>query len=465
MKSLRAVLLAVALTLAAAVPAPAASALQAGRHSYTGTIDGADYRVETPAHWNGTLLLYSHGYYPPGFPVTGIPVTNSAAAQTWFLDHGYALAASNFQTPQGYFDTAYDDQVRLLDWFKSNIGRPRQVISTGQSLGDSVTVELGERRADLIDGVATFCAALDPEASFNAGLDIGFVVKTLLAPGEDIDLVHPRNPAGSTVALQRAINGAVETPQGRARLALAAAMNNVAGWWSAFQPQPTNADEVIRQQALWMSAAYIGGFGGPSAHADLEAKIGGNPAYNVGVDYARQLARSSQSRAVLDAYKRAGLSLAADLATLSAAPRIAPDPKALAHLYDTVVPTGRIQVPVITLHSTGDGGAVPDQDGWYNQQVSRRSGPNMVRSLYVNRGQHCSYSAADEVVTVQSLQRRLKTGHWPDLRPATLNARVAGFDSTYQQVADLSTCCPPEEKALPPAFTAFRPAPLLRPSR
>jgi hypothetical protein len=462
--ALLSLVLAATSTVASASPGSGPSLPQPGRHTYTGTIDGAAYRVETPAHWNGTLLLYSHGYFPPEFPPQGIAVTNSAEAETWFLDHGYALAASNFRTPVGYHvDAGYQDQLRLVDWFGSTIGRPRRIISTGQSMGDAITVRLGERRPDLVDGVATFCAALDPEASFNAGLDISFVVKTLLAPGQDIDLVHPRDPQASTAALQRAIDEAVTTPQGRARLALAAATNNVTGWWSALAPRPTDPDEVIRQQALWLRNAYVGGFGGPNAHADLEPKVGGNPAFNVGVDYRHQLARSSQSQAVRDAYRRAGLDLDADLAALEAAPRIAADPAALTHLYRNAVPTGRIRVPVITLHSVGDGGAVPDQDGWYAQQVRRRSGGGMVRSLFVDRGQHCSYSAADEVVTVRSLEHRLDTGRWPDLRPATLNAQVARFDPTYQQVVDLSTF-PFPKQVMPPAFTRFRPPTLLRPS-
>jgi hypothetical protein len=36
----------------AAIAAPAD-----GHHSYSGTIDGAQFRVETPEHWNGTLVL------------------------------------------------------------------------------------------------------------------------------------------------------------------------------------------------------------------------------------------------------------------------------------------------------------------------------------------------------------------------------------------------------------------------
>ena len=35
----------------------------------TGTLgDGATYVIDVPAPWNGTLLLYSHGYVAPGSP-------------------------------------------------------------------------------------------------------------------------------------------------------------------------------------------------------------------------------------------------------------------------------------------------------------------------------------------------------------------------------------------------------------
>ena len=55
-------------------PANAAApgvAVATGRHTYTGTIDGADFRVETPRRWNGTLVLFSHGNWPVGFPPPG----------------------------------------------------------------------------------------------------------------------------------------------------------------------------------------------------------------------------------------------------------------------------------------------------------------------------------------------------------------------------------------------------------
>jgi len=63
----------------------------------TGTIGGAAYKIEVPAPWNGTLVLYSHGYVAPGQtnPATdvGDPITGA-----WLLDHGYALAGSSYSS-------------------------------------------------------------------------------------------------------------------------------------------------------------------------------------------------------------------------------------------------------------------------------------------------------------------------------------------------------------------------------
>src|SRR5215470_953137 len=62
-----------------------------GAGALTGSIGGAAYKIEVPANWNGTLVLYSHGYVTPGSPNpatdVGDPVTGG-----WLLANGYALA-------------------------------------------------------------------------------------------------------------------------------------------------------------------------------------------------------------------------------------------------------------------------------------------------------------------------------------------------------------------------------------
>jgi pimeloyl-ACP methyl ester carboxylesterase len=443
--------------------ATSADAATDGRRSYTGSINGADYRVETPRRWNGTLVLFSHGYYPPGFPNETVLVSNAAETEEWLLDHGYALAASEYQSDGiGYLiEDAIRDQLALLDWFRANVGRPHRTVAVGQSLGVTIATLLAERYPRRFDGVLNLCGAYDPLNTFNTALDVNFAVRTLLAPNEDIDLVRARDPAASRAALMAAVDRERNTPQGKARLALAAAFGNVTGWYYSLQPRPTDLAGWIQQQIEWVKWAKIFG-NGPVAFADIEQVAGGNPLWNVGVDYTKQLARSSQRDVVKQAYREAGLDLRADLSRLAAAPRIAPDPRAVRYMYRYGVAVGRTPVPVLSMHTTGDGGAPPDQERWYAEQVRRNGDPSKLRQLYLERGGHCSFSAAEEVTALRALLTKVDTGRWPDLSPSRLNAAANRFDPHFHQVLDLGTFT---KGVMPPAFTRYTPPPTLRPSR
>jgi pimeloyl-ACP methyl ester carboxylesterase len=432
------------------------------RRSHTGTIDGAEYRVEVPDHWNGTLVLFSHGYYPPGWYPERIALANRPETEQWLLDHGYALAASRFQGTVGYaVEPALRDQIALLDWFDTHVGRPRQTVATGQSLGAAVAVLLAERHPRRFAGVTTMCGVYDPLGNWNMALDLTFAIRTLLAPGEDIDLVRADDPIGSATALQQAVQRAIGTPQGQARIALAASFGNVPGWYFAHQPEPTDPTERILAQAFWLEGAYSLGVG-PTGRADLEARAGGNPSWNVGIDYGRQLARSAQQDQVREAYRMAGLDLRADLDRLAAAPRIAADPAAVGYMYRYGVPVGSTPVPVLSLHNARDGGAVTDQERWYADQVRRTGDPRQLRQLYVNRGGHCAFSSAEEIVSLRALLSRIDSGRWPDLDLGKLNPAAAGYAEPYQFVLDLATFA---DQPMPPAFVRYTPSEFLRPSR
>jgi pimeloyl-ACP methyl ester carboxylesterase len=434
-----------------------------GRETYTGSLDGAPYRVEMPAHWNGTLVLFSHGYYPPEtapWPEE-IWLANRPQTARWLLQHGYALAASDYRNRYGYaLDDGLRDQLALLDWFEANIAQPEHTLTSGQSMGGVISLLLAERHPHRFDGVVTIGAEFDANGTLNVALDITYAIKTLLAPNRDIDLVKADHPIRSREALVRAVTRAVETPEGRARLALAGAFGNIAPWYSAHNPEPTRLAERIRQQALWLQGAYVWGLG-PNGRVNLEERAGGNPSWNIGIDYRHQLARSSQRRFVERAYEVAGLDLEADLDRLADAPRIAPDPKALLHMYRYGVASGRTPVPVLTIHNTGDGGSATDQVDWYASKVRQYGDPAKLRHVWVDRGMHLALSTADEAVAIQTLLRRVETGDWPRLDPRHLNERVAGFDRKYQRVFDITTGV---EKAMPPAFVRYRPPEFLRPS-
>jgi hypothetical protein len=199
---------------------------------------------------------------------------------------------------------------------------------------------------------------------------------------------------------------------------------------------------------------------GFALRAELEARAGGNPSWNTGVDYYRQLARSASLREVIALYRAAGLSLRGDLATLNRAPRVSADPSAVRYLAQNISFTGDISVPVLTMHTTGDGLVIPENEQAYASVVRRADNARLLRQVFVSRAGHCAFTPAETITAVQALLGRLATGHWDDeaLQPASLNAAAAGLGP-----ADNIFFSGGQIVATPPAFTRYRPPRYPRP--
>lgn len=440
-----------------------ATALAQERRTFAGFIDGAEYRVEVPERWNGTLVLYSHGYFPVVFDPPPLGLTNRPGeTEAWLLDHGYAVAGSNFKGVRGAtYEQAQRDQLALLDWIDDNVGRPRHTVALGSSSGGALSVMLAERNPHRFAGVASLCAPMDLNGQWNALLDVSFAIKILLGSA-DIELVNVTNPQRSIELLQGAVTAAMQTEAGRAKLALVAAVGNVPGWLAANAPRPAGLEEQISAQVTQLQLIHILSFG-PAARVDLERRAGGNPSWNVGVDYSRQLARSAERDLVREAYREAGpdADLDADLDQLAAAPRIAADPRAAGWLHRFGVPRGTTPTPVITVHNVADS-AEPGHERWYAGQVRRSGDPNRLRQLYADRAGHCSFTAAEEIVTLRALFERIETGRWPHLDPRRLNAAAGTFGAGFHDTLDLATF---KDVTVPPSFTRFTPPPPMRPTR
>src|SRR2546428_11988359 len=76
----------VMLATAVAVVATSVTAGAANPPPETGTIHRANFLIQMPATWNGTLVLYSHGYVTPGHPLTAVDGREPATAP-WVPRH------------------------------------------------------------------------------------------------------------------------------------------------------------------------------------------------------------------------------------------------------------------------------------------------------------------------------------------------------------------------------------------
>src|ERR1039457_3925572 len=106
----------------------------AAQQHLTGTLgDGATYVIDVPALWNGTLLLYSHGYVAPGSPNPALDISDPYTSY-YMLASGYALAGSSYASTGWAVHEAIPDQIATLDLFQSMVGTPTRTIAWGHSL-------------------------------------------------------------------------------------------------------------------------------------------------------------------------------------------------------------------------------------------------------------------------------------------------------------------------------------------
>jgi hypothetical protein len=289
-------------------------------------------------------------------------------------------------------------------------------------------------------------------------LDSAFAFKNLLAPGSGLQVVNIAHPADNLTA-EGMLAAAQTTPQGRARLALVSALGDAPGWFTPLSPEPAATDFAGQEanQFLWdqqVDFPFLFAF-----RAELEARAQGNGSWNTGVDYRRQLERSADASEVRALYEQAGLDLDADLKTLNESVRITADPRSTAYLEQYIVYNGDIHIPVLTMHTTGDGLVVVENESAYQQVVREEGSGDLLRRTFVARAGHCAFAPAETIAAVETLLARLQSGKWPDVHASSLNTAALAAGSTLNVFSNSPGVVLP----VLPAFVDFRPAPYLRP--
>ncbi|GAA1035779.1 alpha/beta hydrolase [Virgisporangium ochraceum] len=428
--------------LVAAPPASAAT-------SYTGSLpNGTTWKADIPANWNGTLLLYSHGYLltfagAPNLPQNA-PDPQTAAA---LLAAGYGLTGSSYAAAGWALNTAPKDQLDTLAATVDAIGRrPKRVLAVGTSMGGLVTARLAETGGGIHGALSTCGIFAGGAALNNYQLDAEHAIARLLAPAQPIRLAGYATLAEAfvtTSALVTAVTQGQTTAAGRARVALAAAFHHAPSWLPD-QPPPADVDAVQRGQYEWLRQSLQ--FTTPGRF-DIETAVGGNAAWNRGVDYRRLLAHSSDRDTVTAMYRRAGLDLDADLDLLTRTADVTADPAAVGRIFATSVPFGRLRMPVLTVHTTDDQLVPVQQEHAYANAVRRAGRSGLLRQAYVARPGHCAFTPAELVAAVRALDHRVATGRWDGRTSADALQRAA-------LNLDLG----------PAAYVRYTPGPLLRDS-
>jgi pimeloyl-ACP methyl ester carboxylesterase len=410
-----------------------------------GILAGAAYEIQLPQKWNGTLLLFSHGYrsaepLPPDFaPVqTDAQSAPSAAAAATLLSRGYALAGSasgrnGWATAEG---VAAGEQ--LHDFFARKVGTPDRTYVWGESLGGLVTELLAEKHPDWIAGAAPLCAVLGgTNLNFDLALDLGYGVRTLLDPGfRTSGFASPSDAVTNFERAEKAVVAATRSTAGLGKLLLLGALLD-----APTQTQRYDGASLRSKGAALVEGLLTGLVFDTSVRQELERRVGGNPSGNAGANYAARL--SPAERALIEAV--AAGSPDRNLALLARGGRIQPDPQARAKFAALGTPTGDIKVPTLTLHTEADPLVLVQNEGVFAGKVnaSKAKTADLVQ-LYTKApatyskpapygAGHCNFTADELTGTVSALDDWVRRGVYP-AGPAVTKAFGAdrGLDLSYR---------------------------------
>lgn len=379
--------------------------------------DGTPYRIDYPDNFNGTLLV-SLDYAPNG----GTNSTNLELHKRGYATSGVSRGVTGWSVGD-----SINNHVSVVEIFTNQYGAPDHAFVHGNSLGAHTGAAVLQARPDVFDGGVLQCGGIAGAIGlWNTKLDGLFIAKELLAPGDPkypvIDI--PDNFAAVTrpdwIAL---VQAAQQTPEGKARIALAAAIAQLPVWSVGSRPFPAADDYVALQQGLYDS--FGGGFlpmvgQAMSSRNELNRRSGGNISWNLGVDYAAILENVDNADVVHEMYALAGLSLEDDLAALAAAERFVADPDAV-RWARIQVPNSPLTVPAVTINGFGDQISPPAGQQAYEAAV----GSENLRQLYTLTAGHCGFNGKEIVAAVEILQDRVLTGSWQDTSPAAMNALAA----------------------------------------
>ena len=130
----------------------------------SGELNGAPYRIRVPEVWNGTLLIFAHGYrdkadHPGEIDNRNADIAPNAALEAPLLAQGYALAGSAYKDNGWAIGDAILDVKDLAVFFRENVAKPQRTILVAASLGTFVGYKSMEQFGGIYDGALCLCSA------------------------------------------------------------------------------------------------------------------------------------------------------------------------------------------------------------------------------------------------------------------------------------------------------------------
>lgn len=378
-------LLAVAAALALCAPAATAAPTV-----LTGELEGAPYRIVVPESWNGTLVVYAHGYrdrahHPGEVDDRAAEAAPVAALEPVLTGMGYALAGSAYKTNGWAVKDGIADTRSLVSYFRGAVGMPARTLLWGFSMGSIVTLALAEETAGHFDGYLAACAvgagstrAWDGAAATALAYDAAFGWPsgwgTVGDARDDVDF--------ETNVLPTMFGHLFGDPFGFGKTEF---IRLVTGAAPSALPSPAPFG--------WL---FTNVFFGTEARAELERRAGGPIAQNRTHAYSL----SAADRAYLAAL---GVDAQPLLDHMNARRAVAAPPSSRNYVRQWADFSGRIKKPVLTLHTQTDTLVPVSHESAYAGTVAAAGRSGLLAQTFTDGNGHCNFTGPQLVTALTAL--------------------------------------------------------------
>ena len=369
---------------------------------------GAHYVVVMPARWSGVLVLHAHGGPTLGAPKPGRALEDLQRWSIW-VRAGHAFAASTFAQGGVAVRAAAEDTERLRRIVLQHVATPRRTVLHGQSWGAGVAAKAAEMFTRTADGRPPYDAVLLTSGVLGGGtrsydfrLDLRVVYQYLCHN-------HPR-PDETPYPLWMGLPvGATMTPDDlrqRTRECLGLGL----------PAAQRTADQARRLKTLVAviripESSVQGHLNWATFHfADIAQRRSGGQAVfgNVGAQYSG----SDDDRAL-----NAGVA------------RYAADAQAVARFAHDTDPSGRIPVPVLTVHAVNDPVAFVELEHEFRRTMQAAGRADQLVQIFTSDREHSYLSDPVYPALIDALL------HWADgggkPTPQGITERCTSLQATW----------------------------------
>ncbi|MBI5282521.1 MAG: alpha/beta fold hydrolase [Candidatus Solibacter usitatus] len=331
----------------------------------TGSINGAEYRIDLPDNWNGTLIVYCHGYSPTPAKFDASRPSNMAPLAL----AGFAVIQSGYSAGGWAVEEALLDTEALRRHFIAKHGKPKETWVMGHSMGGFLTMAILEKYPSGYDGGLALCGPLASAA--------WFMERRVFDMRVVFDYYFPEalpNPAKAPAAF-----------------AMTAEMNKTIEALLDSKPEQSAAMRRwsgIRSNKELASGLVFFTF----ILKDLRERGGGNPFDNRDTIYD---------------------GTADDNALNDGVARYEADARAVEYLRTYYSPTGRLSRPMLAIHTTYDPLVPPWTPNMYAILARQAGSEALFAQQYVKRPGHCAISPAEMAEGLRQLREWKQSGRRP----------------------------------------------------